>query len=222
MITFALLAGLLGSPLASIPMLAAQEPIELEIDPTTRMPVGPAVAPRGPLLDPRDLPEVVREHLDVVTGLEGFDLSLTALFVRYLAFVVEREGLDPIYHPHAEALRDDRNERLGGLLASLDPGAPGEPVHAVVYLDTGRRLFREEPMRLRVERAPRLRFAPVGPELFAELALLERYIAGLGPDMARDEATHLKEAAERVEVNPIKDPWFLHATTQLLFLSMGA
>ena len=218
--------GLLGPALAFLLVGAlpvpGDEPIVLELDPETKMPLGPLEAPRGVLLDPRDLPDEIKPYFEIVRDLAGVEASLSALFARSLGFALERQNLDRVYWPHAEAMRDDWNAAVGSLLERVDPEGP-EWVAAALYQDTGRRLS-EDRSTVTIVSGQRLHLEPIAAEDFERLLELERLIATLGPGMDKEQAQALKDLIEAtgLEVNVVEDPWFTHATSQLMFMGMGA
>lgn len=202
------------------PLTDEPEPIRLEIDAKTKLPKGPVAEPRGPLLDPRDLPAILEPRFEVIRGLEGFESSLTALLTRSLGFVVEVEQLEPRYHPHAHALRDNWNEEIGAALTRLDPEAPDAWACAALYQDTGRHLS-EDRTTIAIVAAPRIALVPLERAELDELLALELRIATLGPEMSADDAERLFEIAEAADADSIRDSWFAHAKSQLLFLATG-
>ncbi|MCP5024360.1 MAG: hypothetical protein GY930_21645 [bacterium] len=162
--------GLGPSTSVTVAQKKGEQPIVLKVDDRTKIPMGPIIEPRGVLLDPRDLPELIVPHLDAAMGLEGLEASLTALFAKNLGFIVEAKRLPKAYRKFAKTQHDNWNEQVSQITSRLDPTKPEQLVYAAIYHDTGRRIFPDK-NEMHVVSVPDINLLPIPVEI------AEKYMA---------------------------------------------
>jgi hypothetical protein len=171
---------------------------------------------------PEDFPEALRPYLELADGLEDLERSLTLQLAVQLGMVRERAELPAAYRKAARRHRENWNEELAALVAELGPRArDGEPAGGALFYDTGVDLDRER-RTARVLREPEIRL--VADERYGERTerreLIARYPQGLEPEDAERLDAILEKVAGPLEERD--NPWLVHASTHLVFMSLGA
>ena len=196
-----------------------EEPLVYQVDERTKRPLGDLVEPRGVLLDPRDIPERVVQHMNMAAGLEGLEASLTALFAKNIGFALEAKKLPKKYRAFCQRQQANWKEQVLAMAGRLDPKAVDEPVFAAVYHDTGRRIFPEK-NEMHVVGAPDIQLLPMASAEAREFLRRQALVGEFGRDMSKERASELRELHQEM-MEEVEDPWFHHAGFQVLILSLG-
>jgi len=190
-----------------------------DVDPDTKAPLGDLVEADGLLLDTRDIPERIYPYLAPCEELEGLEASLTALLGRSLGFAAERKKLPKRYTEFSKHQAGQWEDLVDGLRGRLEVDAAPELVAGALYQDTGRRIDFEA-NTVRIVGPDRIRELPIAGADLDALLLMQSDVALFGRDMPRKAATRLKDITMD-ELMDVDDPWFMHASTLIVMLSVG-